>query len=273
VEAEVENGGVLMAVSLDITNAFNTLPWRWILGAFEHHGVPQYLTATVRNYFRDRVLAFADRDGTVRERRVECGVPQGSVLGSLLWNLAYDHVLRSALPPGSSVVCYADDTLVLAGGQTCGEATIRAEIALESVVRSVRVLGLEAAARKTEAVIFRGAATAPPPPTFIRVGEARVQVEEKIKYLGLQLDATWSFGEHFCCLALRVEGVAMALGRLLPNLGGPGGRVRRVYAAVVASVALYGAPVWPDDVAATRRLKDLLRRLQRRVAIRTARGY
>jgi len=28
VEAETEDGGVLMAVSLDITNAFNTLPWR-----------------------------------------------------------------------------------------------------------------------------------------------------------------------------------------------------------------------------------------------------
>jgi len=240
VGAEVEDGGVLMAVSLDITNAFNTLLWRWIRGALEHHGVPQYLAATVRDYLRDRVLAFTDRDRTVRERRVECEVPQGSVLGPLLWNLAYDHVLRSALPPGSSIVCYADDTLVLAGGQTCREATIRANIALESVVRSIRTLGLEVAARKTEAVIFRGATTVPPPPTFIQVGEARVQTGENIKYLGLQLDATWSFGEHFRCLAPKVEGVAMALGRLLPNLGGPGGRVRRVYATVVASSPLRG---------------------------------
>jgi len=177
-----------------------------------------------------------------------------------------------APPPGSSVVCYADDTLVLAGGQTCGEAIIRAEIALESVVRSIGNLGLKVAARKTETVVFRGARTGPPPPTLIRVGEVHVQVGGKIKYLGLQLDATWSFGEHFRCLAPRV-GVAMALCRLLPNLGGPGGRVRQIYAAVVSSVALYGAPVWADDVAATRRLRDLLRRLQRRMAIRAARGY
>jgi len=107
----------------------------------------------------------------------------------------------------------------------------------------------------------------------IQGSEARVQIGEKIKYLGLQLDATWSFGEHFRCLAPRVEGVAMALGRLFPNLGRPGGRVRRVYTAVVASVALYGAPVWAEDVAVTRRLRDLLRRLQRRMAIRAARGY
>jgi len=184
VEAEVVDGGVLMAVSLDITNAFNTLPWRWIMGAFEHHGVPPYLSAVVQDYFRDRILVYTDRDGTVRERYIECGVPQSLVLGPFLWNLAYDHVLRSALHPGSSVVCYADDTLVLAGKQEWGEATTRAEIALENVVRSIRVLGLEVVARKTEAVFFHGRSRGPPPPTLIRVGEARVQVGEKIKYLG-----------------------------------------------------------------------------------------
>jgi len=41
----------------------------------------------------------------------------------------------------------------------------------------------------------------------------------------------------------------------------------------VSSVALYGAPVWAGDVLATRRLKDLLRRLHPRVAIRVVKGY
>jgi len=108
-EAEIEDGGVLLAVSLDIANAFNTLPWRWIVGALHHH-VPRYLIAMIGDYFRGRVLEYRDRDGTVKERSVGCGIPQGSVLGPLLWNLAYDRVLRSALPPGSTVVCYADDT-------------------------------------------------------------------------------------------------------------------------------------------------------------------
>jgi len=63
------------------------------------------------------------------------------------------------------------------------------------------------------------------------------------------------------------------LSRSLGRATSPGGKVRRVYAAVVASVALYGALVWAEDVAVTRRLRYLLRRLQRRIAIRAARGY
>jgi len=127
--------------------------------------------------------------------------------------------------------------------------------------------GVGGTARKIETVYFHDRSHGPPRPTQIIVGEARVQVGKGIKYLGLWLDATWSFGEHFRRLGPRVEGVAMALSRLLPNLGGPGGRVHQVYTSVISSMVLYGAP----DVMVTRRLKDLLRRFQRRVAARAYR--
>jgi len=63
-----------------------------------------------------------------------------------------------------------------------------------------------------------------------------------------------------------VEKVAAALARLLPNLGGPDGRVRRMYMATINSVALYGAPVWAADLAVRRQAKDKLRRIQRCLA-------
>jgi len=101
-------------------------------------------------------MQYTDRDAAVRERKVACGVPQGSVLGPLLWNLAYDHILRSALPPGSTVVCYADDTIVLAGGIDWGEAAAKTNLA--GVVCSMAILGL--GARKTEAVFFHNGSPA-----------------------------------------------------------------------------------------------------------------
>nr|XP_012217918.1 PREDICTED: uncharacterized protein LOC105669503 [Linepithema humile] len=67
--------------------------------------------------------------------------------------------------------------------------------------------------------------------------------------------------------------MAAALGRLLPNLGGPRNKVRRLYANVVQSVLFYGAPVWAERVTASRRIQALLHRQQRRLAIRLIRAY
>lgn len=68
--------------------------------------------------------------------------------------------------------------------------------------------------------------------------------------------------------------MAAALGRLLPNLGGPGDGVRRFYTGVVQSVALYGLPIWAGDLVAGRCGSDVsLRRALRRMAIRVTRGY
>jgi len=100
VEAAVREGRVAICVSLDISNAFNTLPWDRIGGALQHHGVPLYIRRALRGYFTGRSLEFRGEDGAPVERGVYCGVPQGSVLGSHLWNLGYNAVLtRAVLPP------------------------------------------------------------------------------------------------------------------------------------------------------------------------------
>lgn len=59
----------------------------------------------------------------------------------------------------------------------------------------------------------------------------------------------------------------------MPNLGGAGDRVRRLYTRVVQSIALYGAPAWHDKVWASRKSSNILRGAQRRLALRVMRGY
>jgi hypothetical protein len=91
--------------------------------------------------------------------------------------------------------------------------------------------------------------------------------------LGLVLDSRWSFEPHFRQLVPRLRAVTSSLGRLMPNLGGPGGGARRLYLGVVQSIAMYGAPVWYPELVARRRNLTLLKGVQRSLAIRAARGY
>lgn len=144
----------------------------------------------------------------------------------------------------------------MAGGNTWGEATARANMALARVVRTISGIGLKVAPQKTEAVFFHDGSHGVPPKTQIRIGNTPVEVGTHIKYLGLHLDGRWTFGEHFRQITPRVDRAAMALCRLLPNLGGPDGRVRRLYAGTVHAMMMYGAPVWSEKVEATRQIKS-----------------
>lgn len=77
-------GGVALAVSLDIRNAFNTLPWDQVGGAMNTFGLPPYLVKIQRSHFRDRKLEYRDNVGFQRGKGMHRGVPQGSVLGPTL---------------------------------------------------------------------------------------------------------------------------------------------------------------------------------------------
>lgn len=61
--------------------------------------------------------------------RMEAGVPQGSVLGAILWNIGYNSILESSVhdedpDDGCTVICFADDTLILATAPIIQQAVI-----------------------------------------------------------------------------------------------------------------------------------------------------
>jgi hypothetical protein len=265
-----EKGEGAIAVSLDIANAFGSLPYEVIKEALRYHMVPPYLRAVVEHYLSERVVLYEGHNGRL-ERRMECGVPQGSVLGPLLWNIGFDWAIRGAQLPRMVTICYADDTMVAVRGRELRETLRIAAVATELTVGRISLLGLSVALEKTDAVVFGGRGWRLGAVETIPVGGEVVQVKAHIKYLGLILDRKWDFGEHFSQLAPRLVGTAAALGRLLPNIGGPKNPCRRLFANVVRSMALYGAPIWADRLA--ERTRALLRRPQRVITQRMGRCF
>jgi len=268
----VDGNGFAIAVGLDIVNAFNSIPWSVILDAMEQKRIPGYLRRIVAGYLSCRSIAYKNNRGRVVEREVQAGVPQGSVLGPLLWNIAFDSVLRLSSEDGCHTVCYADDILVLSTSDRLFDAIVKANIQIARVTRQIGKLGLKVADTKTEAVLF--CKKKPSNMPMVRVGTANIQVTDSMKYLGVMVDGSWNFRSHFRYIEAKASRVVRALSRLMPNLRGPGERKRQLFANVLTSVVMYASPVWAEAFSsAPDRVTRPLRRLQRTIAIRTIASY
>lgn len=235
----MRNEGFLIAISLDIKNAFNSIPWRIIRRTLKHKRYPEYICKILDSYLSNRTISYTDNNGTRCDCPMEAGVSQGSVLGSVLWNIAFDDVIRMAeKEEHCEIVCYADDTLTLISGRNLFHTKLGASIFTSRVINYIQNLGLEVATEKTEAIIFHPRRVSEDIRRFILINGTELQLTESIKYLGIYIDQKWTFREHFRYIEDKAEQVIRALSRLMPNLRGPDEKKRRLFANVVLGYTL-----------------------------------
>ncbi|XP_070851477.1 uncharacterized protein [Drosophila suzukii] len=142
-----------LVCTLDVKNAFNSANWNLVRQALHRMGISNYLIGLVAYYFKDRVLTYSSDVGE-HEYLVTGGVPQGSVLGPILWNVMYDGILRLVLPEGCTVVGFADDIALVTVAKTLEEITDRCSLSIDTLMCWLADNGLAVAEHKTEAVLI-----------------------------------------------------------------------------------------------------------------------
>lgn len=261
-----------VAIGIDVRNSFNSLPWNVIIRQLIKKRFPEYLVNIIRNYLSDRVIVFPVAGGSVRARQMCAGVPQGSILGPMLWNLTYDWVLRSTLQPQTELICYADDTLVISTASTPTLAAWRATATAAVVINRIQRLGLEISVAKNESDLFH-AGSKRVDPAVINILDKDIVTSDSLKYLGVIFDRRLNFKKHFEYIECKANRVLRYLWKLMPNLRGPLEEKRRFYSNVIHSILLYGAPVWAEAFGQYKSYQLSIRRIQRSLALRIISAY
>ena len=108
----MEDGHEMGAVFFDLTKAFDSIPHRQLISKFRDIGLDNYLVSWITSYLTYRNQSVVLHGETSDLLPVTSGVPQGSVLGPLLFLLYVNDVNDVALSEGTKLILYADDILL-----------------------------------------------------------------------------------------------------------------------------------------------------------------
>ena len=186
----LDRGDSVAVVAVDLSKAFDSIDHGLLLAKLEAYGVQPRSVRLLGSYLSQRQQCVRLGPVTSDWKTVERGVPQGSLLGPLFFNIFINDVTKCA--PGVSMRLYADDTTIYCADRDPAALEFRTNTGLKAVCDWFGANGLQVNARKTQAMVLGNKGRYD---LDLRIGGDRIAEAETLKLLGFMLDSRLS-GRH-----------------------------------------------------------------------------
>ena len=149
IESCILRSQLCLVLSVDFMGAFNNLATNTIQKVLVDNKYPPLMIRWYMNFLKNR-NSIAEVLGIIKTIRPVCGTPQGGVLSSRIWNLAFDPLLK-LLNENSpcSPVGFADDGALCFRGIDPNTLVDNAQIKLNQAIEWGAQNGLTFSADKT----------------------------------------------------------------------------------------------------------------------------
>lgn len=186
---------VLNAVFLDIKSAYDRVIPDILIQKLVNIGLAPKLIGFIQNNISNRQV-FCDFDNISEIRHTSVGLPQGSVLSPILYNL-YVSETEACCHPDYNIVQFADDIAIFATAESLSGSASCINSSLKLIVTKLQELGLEISSGKTNYCAFRRRGKKLGDLNrIIKINEQYIIYSRSVKFLGLWFSADLSWEKH-----------------------------------------------------------------------------
>ena len=243
VQKSLDSGQEVRLVGIDFSAAFDRVNHKALLFKLRQLGVGGVFLSIITQFLTNRRQKVAVDGVFSEEREVISGVPQGSVLGPLLFIL-YTHDMWFGLE--NRLIAYADDATLIA---PVSSPELRASVA-ESLNRDLARInawctswGMKLNAKKTQSMIVSRSRTPDPPHPDLVIEDVPISTCDSFKLLGVLLDSKFTFEKHIRSVS---SSIAQKIGILRKSykIFGEQAILKNCFNAFILPCFEYCAPVW-----------------------------
>lgn len=253
----IDKGKLASGLFLDLSKAFDTVDHQILLLKCEKAGIRGCALEIIASYLSNRKQFVSVNGSDSPTIGISCGVPQGSVLGPLLFLIYINDV--SNLDLKGIMKLYADDTVLLYESKDSTSIVALIQNDLHIISEYYRLNRLTLNASKSKYIIFQSQHKTIEPHIDPMYNNIPIENVEKIKYLGLHLDKYLCWDEHINITSNKLSFIIYILKKLNYRL--PRSIMKIIYFALFQSQLAYLLLLW-GTASKTRLMR--VQRLQNR---------
>ena len=244
IEKQMKSKKHTLGIFIDLSKAFDTLDHEILLAKLSNYGIEGNALKLIKSYLSNRKQLVSVLNESSAILPVKFGVPQGSVLGPLLFILYINDI--SNLAEQCKIVLFADDTNIFVTGNTREEAYVNANKILTTISRYMECNLLHINTKKCCYMLFSYGKKEEINTEFNRYqlsinGKIIKRVNEA-KYLGVIIDENLSWKPHIAKLNKTLKSACGRLYRIVNCL--PVHLHKQLYHSLFESHISYAISVW-----------------------------
>ena len=239
----MSDGNLTAVCSFDITKCFDTINHSIHLRKMEYYGLQSENIKWFKTYLNERAQMVSCHNTVSGKSTISIGVPQGSVLGPLLF-LIYVNDINRHVHLGACNL-YADDTLVYCNGSTMSELKHNIQQCVSDihewydenklVINKSKYSVMLATTRQRILQIDNN-------DLHVHIGDYKLVQSDCIDYLGLKIDETVSWNMQTDNICTQLVFIISRFSRLKHIL--PSHMLMLIYSSIIQPIFDYAITIW-----------------------------
>ena len=263
----LEEGKEVGAVFFDLTKAFDSVSHRQLIAKLESTGLSPYLLNWIKSYLTYRKQTVVLNGVSSQPLPVLSGVPQGSILGPLLFLVYINDICDAGTCNGSKLVVFADDILLYRAIHTQDDHTaLQHDVDTLAAWSSTKLLKFNPAKCKAMLLSRRRSKKSVLSPLVLN--GTPIETVDCIRYLGISIASDLSWTQHIQTIASKARRLVGLLFRQFYHYADMS-TLKKLYVSLIRPHLEYACPIWDPFTAKDRDLLESVQRFASRVCLKT----